>query len=71
VTITDNIWCYFMLKNCDFLGQYCPNMGHLKTFCQNIMVSKMGIISCYYMLTKCDVWDNNVKIWDNKHAYKM
>ena len=26
----------------------------------------MGIISCYYMLKKCDVWDNNVKIWDNK-----
>jgi hypothetical protein len=41
-------------------------MGHLKTFCQNIMVSKMDIIWCYYMLKKCDVWDNNVQIWDNK-----
>jgi hypothetical protein len=24
---------------------------------------KYGTIN---MLTKCDVWDNNVKIWDNK-----
>ena len=45
----DNKWCYYMLEHCDFLGQYCPNMGQLKTFCKNIMVTKTDNIWCYDM----------------------
>jgi len=33
LTKKDNIWCYYALKMC-FLGQYCPKMGQLKTFCK-------------------------------------
>jgi len=36
------------LKMC-FLGQYCPKMGQLKTFCRNIKVTKMDNIWCYDM----------------------
>ncbi len=72
LTELDNIWCYYIFLKCVFWDNTVRKMGHLRTFCRNIMLL-WDNIRCFFgniKLTESDniwsyyFWDNTVQKWD-------